>query len=167
MSFEIIALNRIHEMEWPLIVNSRTSWIAASHILETLWNEHKFITISKPRIGPDRSLSQNNLFHQWATECWFHYQSLPIGKITPRELASMKRSLKKIAYNANGWPWLVHEIVDVFDNNKPKRDYTSSADWSRGEMFEFLTWMQNTAANTGLILESKGEFNKLQREQMG
>jgi len=151
--------------DWPISINSTHSRAAFFAIVDKLWDEHKYLTFAKPRIGPDRSLDQNALFHLWATQCWFHYQSLPVGKIKPCELASMKRSLKKLAYNANGWPWLFHEVVDVFDNNKPKRDYTSSADWSRGEMFDFLTWMQMQASNSGLILESKGEFAKNQREQ--
>ena len=152
--------------DWPITVNSAHSRAAYFAIVDQMIEQHKYLTFAKPRIGPDRSLDQNALFHLWATQCWFHYQSLPVGKITPRELESMKRSLKKLAYGANGWPWLIHQVVDVFDNNRSKKEYTSSADWSRGEMFDFLTWMQMTAANTGLILESKGEFAKNQRETM-
>jgi hypothetical protein len=40
----------------------------------------------------------------------------------------------------------------------------SSKNYKRGEMFLFLTWLQMTAANDGLVLESLGEYARLQRK---
>lgn len=154
-------------MEWPIVLNSLPAKVAFFKVVDDLWEQHKYLTFSEPRIGPDRSLTQNNLFHLWATDCWFYYQSLPKGKIQPDELDSIKRSLKKRCYGETGWPWLSHVIVDVFGgpDAEPKKDFKSSADYSRGEMFDFLTWLQMRAAQDGLILESKGEFAKNQRAQ--
>lgn len=150
--------------DWPITVNSEPSFTAYCATIRKYYDEYHYLTFSEPRIGPDRSLDQNALLHVWAAECWFHYQSLPKGKIKSDEMESIKRSLKKMAYIENRWPWLLHTVVDVFDGNKSKKDYTSSKTWARGEMYMFLTWLQMRAANDGLILESKGEFNKLQRE---
>ena len=151
-------------MEWPIVLNSTTSKLAFFKIVDDMWEQHKFLTFSEPRIGPDRSLTQNNLLHLWATDCWFYYQSLPKGKIQPDEMESIKRSLKKRCYGETGWQWMIHEIVDVFSGAK-KKDFKSSADYSRGEIFQFLTWLQMRCAQDGLILESKGKFAKNQREQ--
>ena len=78
----------------------------------------------------------------------------------------MKRTVKKIFLLAypEAKDWMTHEITD-YAENKTKKDYTSSADWKTGEMFTVLTFMQLEAANQGIILESKGEFAKNQREQ--
>jgi hypothetical protein len=78
----------------------------------------------------------------------------------------MKRHMKRMCYLENGWKFMVHEVVNPADTEQRKLDFTSSTDWKRGEMFDFLSWAQMKAAHDGLILESKGEFNKLQREQI-
>jgi hypothetical protein len=57
------------------------------------------------------------------------------------------------------------QIITDYSTGKQRLDYTSSADWKTGEMFMVLTFMQLEAANQGVILESKGEFAKNQREQ--
>ena len=62
--------------------------------------------------------------------------------------------------------WMIQDITNPF-NGETKSDYTSSAGYKKGEMFMFLTWLQMMAANDGLILESKGEFAKNQRETTG
>ena len=56
-------------------------------------------------------------------------------------------------------------MVNPADPEQKKRDFTSSKDWKRGEMYHFLTWLQVTAAGDGLILESRGEYAELQRKE--
>jgi hypothetical protein len=58
---------------------------------------------------------------------------------------------------------MIQEIED-YSSGKKKKDYTSSKDWKTGEMYMVLTFIQLCAAQDGLILESKGEFAKNQRE---
>ena len=87
-------------------------------------------------------------------------------KVEKKELASMKRTVKKMFLIANpeSRDWMLHEITD-YTTGQTKLDYTSSSDWKTGEMFLVLTFMQLEAANQGLILESTGEFAKNQRAQ--
>lgn len=132
------------------------------------WDEHKYVTFPKPRFGVDRSLDQNALFHVFCTE-WIAFKLGKHPKMVEKfELAGMKRTVKKmylIAYPESK-SWMIHEIMDYTTGLK-KKDYTSSKDWKRGEMYQVLTFMQNESANQGCILESKGEFAKNQREANG
>ena len=129
------------------------------------FDEHKYLTFPKPRIGVDRSIDQNSLFHLWCSQ-WIGYK---LGKdyrrVEKAELAGMKRTVKKLylIYNPDSAVWMIHEITD-YSTGKKKKDYTSSSDWKTGEMFLVLNWIQLAAANDGLILESKGEHAKLTRE---
>ena len=43
--------------------------------------------------------------------------------------------------------------------------FESSKDYKTGEMFLFLTWIQNHAAEDGCLLESRGQYQKFQRDQ--
>ncbi len=129
-----------------------------------LYDEHKYLTWPMPRIGPDRSLDQNALFHVWLTEYAAHLSRIDKRDVCKGLLAGMKRATKGRYYAHTGESFMVHTITDPL-TGRTRKDYTSSKDWKRGEMFAVLTWLQMEAANDGLVLESKGEFNKLQKEQ--
>jgi hypothetical protein len=144
-------------------VNSDYKLTAYIEHVKKLYAEHKYLTFPAPRIGADRSLDQNALLHVWITEYVAEKLSINKREITPAHIESMKRAIKGKFYNETGEPWMIHELTNPFTGEK-KKDFTSSRRWKRGEMFMFLTWMQAAAANDGVILESKGEFNKLQRE---
>ena len=127
------------------------------------FEKHKYLTFPAPRIGKDRSLDQNSLFHAWLTE-WIAYKlNKDKRMVTKPELAGIKRTMKKLAYIHLRADFLIHEIKD-YSTGETKKDYTSSKDWKRGEMCQVLELMQNIAAEDGLILESKGEFKRLQDE---
>lgn len=149
-------------------INSITSLAAFKKYVEDIYREKKYITFSAPRIGPDRSLDQNALLHVFCTE----YAAFLLNKtkkdITSGELDGMKRIAKKKFTSAhpNHYHWMVHKVINPF-NGQSKKDYTSSKNWKRGECYIFLTWLQQTAAMDGLVLESKGEFMKNQREELG
>lgn len=130
---------------------------------QKLFEEHKYVTF-RWAVGEDRSYDQNALFHVWLTEYAAHLINKNKKDISPGELAGMKRIAKREYYLDTGDAFMVHKIVNPRTGDT-KTDYTSSKDWKRGEMFNVLTWLQLRAANDGLVLESKGEFNKLQREQ--
>lgn len=127
------------------------------------YGEHKFVTFPAPRFGKSRSLDQNALFHVWLTE----YIAYKLGKharaVTRAELAGIKRTVKKLAYVHLREDFLIQTITD-YSTGEKKKDYTSSSDWKRGEMYQVLEFMQNLTAEDGLILESKGEFKRLQDE---
>lgn len=148
------------------VVNSEQRKQSYFDFVSKLLDEHKFLTFPRPRIGADRSLDQNSLFHVWLTE-WIAYK---LGKqknlVSKRELAGIKRTVKKLAYLHLRQSFLIHEIVD-YSTGETKKDYTSSSDWKRGEMYQVLELVQNLSAEDGLVLESKGEFKKLQSEAEG
>lgn len=146
------------------IVNSEHSWQAFIVNARELFEKHRYLTWTKPRIGPDRSLDQNALFHVWATEYAAHLLNCTKQEVTKAVLAGMKRTIKKRYYGEFGFDFMVHEIVNPFTGEK-KKDFTSSKDWKRGEMYHVLTWLQMLAANDGLILEAKGEYAKLKRQE--
>lgn len=146
------------------VVNSEHSKTAYKAQVDKWFAEHKYLTFPKPRIGKDRSLDQNALFHVWLTE-WIAYKLNKAKNLVSRaELAGIKRTVKKLAYQHLRQDFLVHTITD-YDTGATKKDYTSSKDWKRGEMFMVLELIQNLAAEDGLILESKGEFKKLQESE--
>lgn len=144
-------------------VNSEHSLAAFVRYVKQSYDQHKHITFKSPKIGPDRSLDQNALLHVWCTEYVAHLLRKDKREVTPGELAGMKRHAKGCFYRELHYPWMVH-IVKNPVTGEEKRDYTSSKQWAKGQMYEFLTWLQMVAASDGLILESKGEYAKAQRE---
>lgn len=147
-------------------INSEATKIAFSKYVSDLLSEHKYLTFSAPRIGADRSMDQNALFHVWATEYAAYRLRKDKRDVSDGELDGMKRIIKKhfTAAHSEAYGFMVYELVNPFTGEK-KKDYTSSKTWKRGEMFMVLTWFQMVAAQDGLILESKGQFEKLQRKQ--
>ena len=147
-----------------IVVNSATSLLAGQKRMERLFAEHHYVTFTW-RIGPDRSLPQNSLLHVWLTEYAAHLLNKDKRHVTDGELEGMKRHAKRMFYNEPGERWMVQVVKNPARPEQRKNDFTSSRSWKRGEMFQFLTWLQATAAGDGLVLESKGEYAKLQREQ--
>ena len=147
------------------VINSESSKKAFIANLEKIYAEHPYITYAAPRIGADRSLGQSALMHVWCSEWIAHKLGKHYKSVESNELAGMKRTVKKLYYISNpDAHWMIHTITD-YSTGATRKDYTSSADWTTGEMFSVLEFMQNTAANDGVVLESKGKFAKLQREQ--
>ena len=149
-------------------INSEHSKVAFKKYVDELFEQHRYITFNAPRIGADRSVSQNALFHVWCSEYVAYRMAIHRKEVSKGLLAGMKRIVKKrfTASHPESQGWMVYEVVNPF-NGQSKKDYTSSKDWKRGEMFTVLTWLQMVAAEDGLILESRGEFAKLTREHNG
>lgn len=146
-------------------VNSIQSCEAYKKQVERWFDEHGYLTFPEPRIGPDRSLDQNALFHVFLTDAAAYYLSKHKKDVTPTDVESMKITVKRHFYGATRQAFMVETIADIW-GTKTKETFTSSKRWKRGEMFMVLEWLQNKAAQDGLILESKGEFAKNQRESM-
>lgn len=145
-------------------VNSLTACTAFAQVVIQLFREHKYLTFTY-RIGEKRSIDQNSLLHVWLTEYAAHLLDKDKKRVTRGELEGMKRHAKRMYYAETGQPWMVHEVINPADPEQKKRDFTSSGDWKRGEMYHFLTWLQVKAAGDGLILESRGEYADLQRKE--
>lgn len=149
------------------IVNSKHKAEAfCAFVFEQFEKNH--YTTYRWRHGPDRSLDQNALFHVWCRQ-WIAYKlKKPSDDVERKEVAGMKHTIKKCFYQATSAPWMMQEVYDYSDPTAPPvMEFTSSSDWGRGEMFDVLTWMQSAAMDDGLVLESLGEYAKLQRQQAG
>lgn len=147
-----------------LTVNSLPSIAAAQKVIADLYSEHKYLTLTW-RIGADRSLDQNALLHVWLTEYAAYLLKKDKRQVTEQELEGMKKIAKRRYYAESGSEWMVFRPLDPFTGDEGQLALRSSKRYSRGEMFAFLSWLQMTAANDGLVLESRGEYAKLQREQ--
>jgi hypothetical protein len=153
---------QVDERTW--IVNSAMDLIAfPAHIIE-LFKVHKYITFTW-RFGPDRSLEQNGLLHVWLTQYAAHLAGIDRKSVSKGMVEFLKRRAKKDYYAQTGAEWMLDRMVDPKSGEQGTLFYKSSADYLQGEMFLFLTWLQMTAANDGLLLESLGEYAKLQRKQ--
>lgn len=146
-------------------VNSEVTLAGYLQKVRKDYMEHRYVTYPAPRIGPDRSLDQNALFHVWLTEFAAHLTPCHKSEVTPGMLEGIKRSVKQMFYRESGYEWMVHAVKCPL-TGREKKDWSSSKSWKRGEMFLVLTWLQMFAAEQGCILESKGQFHKLQREQV-
>lgn len=111
-----------------------------------------------------RGLSQNAIFQTWAREFAAHVWQIPVDEVSEGDHEGAKRSFKQAYYQEYGFAFVVHKVRNPITGQQ-KMDFTSSAKWSTGEMFHFLTWLQRHAGNNGCILESKGEYQKLKERQ--
>lgn len=150
--------------EKTFCVNSVMAFKAFCAWVWQQFQEHKYVTFVM-RIGPDRSLDQNALFHVWLTEYAAHLANINKKAVTKGMVEFLKRRAKKDYYTQTGNGWMLDRLVDPETGEDGTAFYASSADYKRGEMFLFLCWLQDTAANDGLVLESRGEYAKLQRIQ--
>lgn len=144
-------------------VNSEHKWTCFITDARALYDEFKYVTWPKPRIGPDRSIDQNALFYVWLTEYAAHLLKKTTEQVTAGEVEGMKRCIKGHFYQEFSYPWMVHKVLNP-ETGQTKKDYTSSAKWKRGEIYLVLDYMQMKAAGDRLVLESKGQYAKLKRE---
>jgi hypothetical protein len=156
-------------MAEQFIVNSLASRMAINKWIDDLYAKHGYITFSEPRIGADRSLDQNALFHVWLTLYIAYSLKIDKREVSKGLIQGMKDMVKRnfTAKYPDCYPWMVFEVLCPITREVTRTDYTSSSDWKKGEMFQVLTWFQMTAAEDGCILESKGQFAKNQRISNG
>ena len=152
------------EMSESWVVNSDHTETAYIVNVKKMRAEHGYLTFTKPRIGKDRSIDQNKLLHVWATEYAAHLLDKSTKAVTKGELAGMKFEIKKRFNHHHVNNFMTHTVYNPL-TKQSKKDYTSSKDWKRGEIYLVLDWLQLYAANDGLVLEAKGVFAKLKREQ--
>ncbi len=147
------------------VTNSKTTLEFFLKFAREQFDEHKFLTWQW-RIGKDRSIDQNSLFHLWATEYAAHLLNKAVKSITEGEKEGMKRHLKREFHKETKYPWMICDVINPA-TGESKKDYRSSKKYRVTEMFEFMCWIQAMAANDGLVLESRGEFAKREQENMG
>lgn len=146
------------------IVNSKSTRDNYINYVDEMFERHKYLTFTPPRIGADRSIDQNSLFHVWLTETSAYLSKCKKDEVTDGMIDGTKRTVKSLFYREYRYEWMIHEVKCTITGNT-KKDWTSSSKWSAGQMFMVLEFMQNLMATYGLILESKGKFKKLQDDQ--
>lgn len=151
-------------------VNSLHSLAAFKNNVDRLYEEHKYITFSAPRIGAGRSLTANALSHVWYgyADRMLAGQGVEIG------------DTRQVCKLEIGVPILRAEdasFQDLYDKVVKPHDYETklqimdllpvTSRMSRDQMNRYLTAIQiRYAKRYGLVLESKGEFAKYQCEAM-
>ena len=110
-----------------------------------------------------RSLDQNALFQKWAREYACHL--LNKDKVSKEEHEAMKYTLQRQCYAQMGWDYLLARRTDLMTGEQ-KVERRSTTDFDVGEMYQFMNWIQASAAERGLILESLGEYQELQRREV-
>lgn len=146
--------------------NSKTTRAMYHRQVDQWIDEHKYVTFPPPRFGLDRALTQSALFHVWLTEIAAFLTPCHKKEVTVGMVEGTKKTIKGMFYQHTQYEWMVHEVKCVI-TKREKKDYTSSASWKRGEMFEVLNFMQMWSATIGLVLESKGEHARLTKKQNG
>lgn len=108
-----------------------------------------------------RTMSQNSLYQVFARELGeFIFQR----EITEAEHEATKIDLQRRCYLDTGWPFLVRKLpAPITGKSKLERMPTSAMD--KGDLHQLLNWVQQFAAERGLILEAKGEFQELRERQ--
>ena len=146
-------------------INSDSSLAEFTARVRELYDEHKHITFSEPKLGKERTLSANALSHVWYGQadkqlgqqigtarnfCKLHF-GIPILRAEDAEFMAMydqairhnpyELKLKIMAY------WPVTSLM------------------SRDQMARYLTAVQvHYADNEQIVLESVGELKKLQQK---
>lgn len=146
------------------IVNSEATKKHFLKTVDTLFEQHKYLTFAQPQLGKDRSLSQNALLHVWITEIAAFCTGQHSKCVHKDLIEGTKLLAKRQCYAETRQDWLLQHVINPETGETECRP-RSSADYTSGEMFFMLEWLQNHRAEKGLILESKGEFAKKQREQ--
>jgi hypothetical protein len=132
--------------------------------LKACWEENKWLTV-KIGQGRQRTLDQNGLFQVWAREFMAHIAGVTVKDVTKQAHEEMKTSLKRGFYRDHHQPFVIKKVKDHL-TGETANGLRSTTDYSTGEMFMFMEWVQAVAANEyGLILEAQGEYKHLKQEQ--
>ena len=146
-------------------INSPASLAAFKSNADQLYQEHKYITFSAPRIGADRSLSSNALSH-----CWYNYADKMISDQigTSRNYCKLHFGIPILRAEDDEFRAMYGQVI-MSHSYETKlnimRYLPVTSLMSREQMARYLTAVQvHYAEAHGLVLESKGEFAKHQRQ---
>lgn len=142
-------------------VNSDASLAACVSWLTGLYEEHKYLTVAKPRIGRDRSLSQNALLHRLFRLIAADLTKRGGKKFTLETVKDMLKH-KYLGYEA-------FQILDV-DSKKWITQYRlkKTSGLSTGEMMFFITNVIDWSISIGINLPvpEDCEYMKLKEKEL-
>lgn len=129
------------------------------------FEEHKH-TIYEWRIGAEDTTTQKALFHIWLKEYAAFILKIPKTDVTKEIIEGTKKKAKGMFYQETANSFMVYEPIDPWHPDKRKKSYTSCNDWSPGEFYLVLNWLQIKAGQDGLVLESKGQYAKNKKREI-
>lgn len=128
------------------------------------WDFRRPMKLEPKAYRQSRSMSQNNLFHQWCDDLakyWTAHSVRLFGEQIPFDKLKVKLSMKRAFAN------IYEDCLEMSYDPLMKRKVPtlrSTADYDTGLMFNCMTHMQVVASGYGCYLEVKGEFEKLMEE---
>ena len=108
--------------------------------------------------GETPHLGQKQLLHVWLRLWIAHHNRIAEDEVSKEHMEAWKLAVKMRYYAATGAAFMVKRYRDPKAPDGLRLEYTSVKDWTPGQCFQVMEWMQLKAAEQGLILESKGEF---------
>ena len=109
------------------------------------------------------SLPQKALLHIWFREYASVYFKKPLKALTLENEDDIKVMLKQKAYKEFGWDFLTKKVTN-HDLGISAHVLKSIGEYSKGEIYMFMEFVQDYCASQGVICQSTGEFEKLKNE---
>lgn len=147
------------------IVNSRQTLVNFKNEIDLLYGDGAYLIFTWKK-GKEASMPQKALVHIWFRTFAAHMLRKREQDVTKYDLLAMKISAKKRFYNKTHESFMIEEITDPFSPDQKRLEMTSIADWSQGDCYNFMTWLQLEALEHGLVLESKGEHQRLTQDSV-
>lgn len=148
------------------IVNSASSARRMQEIVLELFDKEKYVTFTWST-GPLSSMPQKALLHIWLRTTVSRLVKCAEKDVSVEEVESLKRTLKAYFYHETAAEWMMTQMRELVPPYRTRSEYSSSSKWTRGQMYEFLTWFQMWAANRGIVLESSGEYAEMRKSENG
>jgi len=153
---------RFWKIDTPKQVDERIEYLAAW--LRELPADQFPIVITPTKYSPQRSLSQNALYHVWVRKLC--QETMGWGKPTKEQEKAMGYTLIRHCYADKAWPFLMTKNMDLLTGEERPAPAAIS-DLSKAEMAQFMDWVQYFGATKGVMLESRGEFQDYKEAQDG
>jgi len=111
------------------------------------------------------SLPQKALLHIWVREYAAIYFRKHKKALTGDDETDIKVMMKQKAYKEYGWDFLTKKVTN-HDLGISAHILKSIAEYSKGELYMFMEFVQAYCATQGVILESSGEYQNLKDQSM-
>lgn len=146
------------------IVNSIRSKERMQQIIEEEFQNGRYV-VFEWHYGELATINQKKLIHVWFAEWAAFILHKNVEDVSVEEAAAIKRKVKSAYYHETAAEWMASIIRELTPPYRLATEYTSIAKWTPAQCFSVMEWMQATAANAGLVLESKGEFAEMKKSQ--
>ena len=147
------------------IVNSERSRDEFVNQIYRDFEEHKYVTY-RWLIGAEDTKTQKALYHIWLKEYAAFILKIPKKDVSKEMVEGTKKGTKEMFYQETGNSFMVYKPINPWHSDGEETAYTSCSDWSPGDFYLVLNWLQIKAGQDGLVLESKGQYAKNKRNEI-